>query len=1304
MSPEMVEQLGLGCHQLIIYASNKVTFSDVSTNLQVCVLEEVAGLQASVVAEDDCGHSPVLNVSVSLQRGAPVQLLFFLTGDNSSISESREMLQNKRKEIHHIRNPIKGSLQVKLRAWNVFSALDVDLFPPHGKDSVLRLNNRTDHSLISNKKNDELVEEHIRVVRAPKTVTVKPSATIDVKEMISLEAEGYEEDKNRRYEWQCGKDCKCQGTFATLIHKIEIACLPNPFQYFKYNFVEIKKSDNNEKTKESECITLTAKKSSIASLSCLEGCNPITRNKDAQIKMNCPSNDCTAVVWNIKDPRSENSWNYLDDDTKSCYTEAGKQPLTIRQDGGTQYAVKYAHIAQAKSEGLELIVVMTYESGATGANVPVYTTYTVTSSSTQTTASPSQTTATTSNSKGTTTTTTSNSKGTTTTTTSSSKGTTTTTTSSSSNSKGKHLRCSKESEVKSLFLPVGESDSSYTLIITATAKNSKSESTTSITTQVRKSKTDSRVSLDDLQSAVENAVRQLKEQGLMSGATLGQIFSSVSSNLNSQSDESGNDAQQKLREQMLDIMIGSVKNSPIKNPQEVQVTSRGLAGIVKKGSELSASAQEKASLLLENLSSSLISMDLKKTKENKEQTQASANTIAEAASNMLDYSSTEKVSSVLLNALNNIQSALLKFLEVNEGPAVLQQTNVGVLVERKTSGSLHKKPINIPDNKSTRFSLPVLPLNIISSEETVDVRMLSFKKNPFSWHKSGNISSEVSSLSLTKGSGSSVPVENLKCKYWDEAERSWSSYGCRVGVQTTPLVTQCLCNHLTMFGTSFFVTPNLVDPSRSAELFGTFTENPVVVCFVGALFVGYLLAVIWARHKDIQDTAKVTVTVLEDNDPLDEYGYLLCIRTGHRRRAATSSQVIITLLGAEGNSEPHHLTDPKKCVFERGGVDMFLITTPYSLGDLQGIRLWHNNSGANPAWYVSNVVVQDLKTEQQWHFLCNSWLAIDVGDCSLDKVFSVSTDMDLKRFRNLFFMKTTKDFNDGHLWFSVINRPASSSFTRVQRVSCCFSLLLCTMLTSIMFYGIPTDPSEQTLDLGHFEFTWQQFMIGVQSSLIMFPVNLLIVSIFRIARPREMPCCKAKAHKLDVTQTNSTSWMSSLQTATTDVNVSEITLDTVIKDIARIVYSLSTSSKSNIESEFELGQQGDINAVLSVMEDLIRRNNKFDDATNAPSKTQSSHIYPQLPEDSDGVQSNTAMEDIQKKNNRAQFLYRKLCHIDMKLSLLGASSFPTAHSYSQAMQQVQSMKVLLEGQILTSSCGNQDELAQTKFKRHTYIN
>lgn len=78
-----------------------------------------------------------------------------------------------------------------------------------------------------------------------------------------------------------------------------------------------------------------------------------------------------------------------------------------------------------------------------------------------------------------------------------------------------------------------------------------------------------------------------------------------------------------------------------------------------------------------------------------------------------------------------------------------------------------------------------------------------------------------------------------------------------MGTRSSASVTQCLCNHLTFFGSSFFVTPNLVDPSRSAQLFASFAQNPVVVSFVAALFGAYLLAVVWARRKDLQDVGKV---------------------------------------------------------------------------------------------------------------------------------------------------------------------------------------------------------------------------------------------------------------------------------------------------------------------------------------------------------------------------------------------------------------------------------------------------------------
>ncbi|XP_033990476.1 polycystic kidney disease protein 1-like 2 [Trematomus bernacchii] len=810
------------------------------------------------------------------------------------------------------------------------------------------------------------------------------------------------------------------------------------------------------------------------------------------------------------------------------------------------------------------------------------------------------------------------------------------------NLKCKHLLCSNTNEVKSAFLPLGNSSCNFTLIIKATAKNSSYEANTTITAEVLDYTENDTSSVDGLKVAVDKAVALLKKQGLLSGQNVGQIFSSVSKKLNSQSDEANKANRQKGFNQCFAIRLQML--SIDKNPFAWH-EGGNISGVT---AALSLTTTNGSSIAVENLSENI---KILLPRPVGEQVNTSFLDLGNFSTTIIEVASADSTLVLKMVPSNDplpfkILLGYMDFPTETNNVAMTEMPHDGATQEERYTWLLD--PNDLKGNTGVHYLVvrPIVGPGIKSINATLSITPIS-----------------------------------AACRFWDESNLDWSTNGCKVGVHSTHLVTECLCNHLTFFGSSFFVTPNLVDPSRTAELFATFAENPLVVCFVASLFGAYLLVVLWARRKDIKDTVKVKLTVLGDNDPMDEYRYLLSVSTGHRRGAATSSKVIITLMGSEGSSEPHHLTDSKKCVFERGAVDLFLLTTPFPLGDLQSIRLWHNNSGSHPAWYVGNVMLQDLQKEQKCHFLCNSWLAIDIGGCSLDQVFPVSTEVDLKRFSNLFFMKTSKDFSDGHLWYSVINRPPSSNFTCVQRVSCCFTLLLCTMLTSVMFYGIPTDPSEQTMDMGLFEFTWQQFMIGVQSSLIMFPVNILIVSIFRNTRPRETSCCKRKTEKPDAEQT----FVSPSNTNNMSVNV---TLDTVIMDIKRIAQSLSKTMKSNIpctESEFGPAQQVDINAVLSTVEHFITMNDKASDTTQ-PELEYSPTMHP-----------GSTLEGIQKKSNKNQYLYRQLCHIDKQLSQLGPSDFPDPHSYSRALQQVHGMKVFLEDQLFTSGFNNPEEPNQKKL-------
>lgn len=97
-----------------------------------------------------------------------------------------------------------------------------------------------------------------------------------------------------------------------------------------------------------------------------------------------------------------------------------------------------------------------------------------------------------------------------------------------------------------------------------------------------------------------------------------------------------------------------------------------------------------------------------------------------------------------------------------------------------------------------------------------------------------------------------------------------------------------------------------------------------------------------------------------------------------------------------------------------------------------------------------------------------------------------------------------KKLSDGHLWFSIFSRPVRSNFSRLQRLSCCISLLFCTMIANAMFYRQDTEGRQNqagtSIQIGPLRFTLTQLWISFISTLVVLPVNLIIVTLFRKAK------------------------------------------------------------------------------------------------------------------------------------------------------------------------------------------------------------
>ncbi|KAG0419460.1 hypothetical protein HPB47_004076 [Ixodes persulcatus] len=350
----------------------------------------------------------------------------------------------------------------------------------------------------------------------------------------------------------------------------------------------------------------------------------------------------------------------------------------------------------------------------------------------------------------------------------------------------------------------------------------------------------------------------------------------------------------------------------------------------------------------------------------------------------------------------------------------------------------------------------------------------------------------------------SVRIYTSGCYFFNSKTKGWSADGCFVSNANYAL-TKCKCNHLTSFGSGFFVMPNTVDFSYVFANAG-FADNVTIYMTVVVTMLVYIVLLIWARYEDKKDLEKLGATPLQDNDPKDKYVYEIVVFTGDKKGAATDSNVFFIVSGDDDETEVRTFGDQKRKIFRKGGIDTFVMTVPRSLGRLNYMRIWHDNAGKGSmrSWHLRFVSVRDVQTNARYDFIANRWFAVEKEDGITDRLLPVAGKDEATEFNHLFQLKSQKNLADGHLWFSVFMRPPKSRFTRCQRVSCCVALLYLSMLVNAMWYGrVPSKPSASAVNLGPFSLSPEQVGVGVLSNLIVFPPTFLMITLFRRSRLRQ---------------------------------------------------------------------------------------------------------------------------------------------------------------------------------------------------------
>lgn len=234
-------------------------------------------------------------------------------------------------------------------------------------------------------------------------------------------------------------------------------------------------------------------------------------------------------------------------------------------------------------------------------------------------------------------------------------------------------------------------------------------------------------------------------------------------------------------------------------------------------------------------------------------------------------------------------------------------------------------------------------------------------------------------LARTFNTNYSLQTYTSGCYFFDYQFMNWTGKGCYVQ-KADRSKTYCKCNHLTSFGSGFFVTPNTIDFSY-VFVNAAFIDNVTIYMAVIVSFLFFALLLMWARWRDKLDLKKLGASPLPDNEPTDKYLYEIIVYTGEKEGSGTDSTVNFILSGDDDETNVRVLADPERPTFRKGGEDRFVMAVPRKLGKLTYLRIWHDNSGkgAMRSWFLSFVVVKDVQTKEQYEFICNKWFAVEKG-------------------------------------------------------------------------------------------------------------------------------------------------------------------------------------------------------------------------------------------------------------------------------------------------------------------------------------
>ncbi|XP_077990949.1 uncharacterized protein LOC144445282 [Glandiceps talaboti] len=135
----------------------------------------------------------------------------------------------------------------------------------------------------------------------------------------------------------------------------------------------------------------------------------------------------------------------------------------------------------------------------------------------------------------------------------------------------------------------------------------------------------------------------------------------------------------------------------------------------------------------------------------------------------------------------------------------------------------------------------------------------------------------------------------------------------------------------------------------------------------------------WLSEVEDDNLKEREILASEDKPDPQEGDYKVVVTTKDGDDSGTTASVTMVVYGDEDKSDEIPLGDDSGQYFKAGATDEFDIHVD-NIGKLYKVRIYHDNNGDSPGWYLDKVVLIDQMNHSEVTFSCDKWLSREQGD------------------------------------------------------------------------------------------------------------------------------------------------------------------------------------------------------------------------------------------------------------------------------------------------------------------------------------